>query len=261
MGVGYPRSRPTPHTVLLDGTLIGGSPARSRGWPPANGSGCYGLTWGVWCRNYQDMGRGAWLTDSAQSTAEGLGGTLEERVPPPDRGPDLMERIRDGDAAAFGELIDLHWEGLVRYAALLTRSLDEGEDVAQSVFVQVWEARAEWTCSGSPAGYLFRIARNLSVNRVRRATVRKKSAPELARRWVCPPSPLDCTALSEFEAALEEAVSELPERRRMAFELVRFQGLSLDDAGAAMGVARQTVANHLYLASQQLLKRLDTFLA
>ncbi len=47
----------------------------------------------------------------------------------------------------------------------------------------------------------------------------------------------------------------------MAFALVRFQGLSLDDAGAAMGVARQTVANHLYLASQQLVERLGTFFA
>ena len=232
--------------------------------PGAIGAVCENPTVGLWSSRFlglfETSGKGMAVADSAHHFEEGAPHALVKRASRPDRDSELMERIRDDDTAALGELIDTHWDGLVRYAAWLTRSMDEGEDVAQSVFVQVWETRSAWTSSGSPVGYLFRIARNLSVNRMRRARVRMKSGPELARRWRSPASPLDSAALSEFEAALEQAVSDLPERRRTAFILVRFQGLSLDDAGAAMGVARQTVANHLYLASQQLLESLGTFL-
>jgi RNA polymerase sigma-70 factor (ECF subfamily) len=171
-----------------------------------------------------------------------------------------MERIRRNEARALGELMDIYWADLVRYCASLTGSPDEGEDVTQRVFIQVWQARAEWSAAGTVAGYMFRVARNLSINRVRQANVRKKSEPEIARRWRAPPSPLESAALSEFEAALEQALGELGERRRLAFRLVRFQGLSLDDAGAVMGVSRRTVANHLYLASEQLYERLRPFL-
>lgn len=177
-----------------------------------------------------------------------------------DRDSGIMERIRESEAGALGELMDLYWVDLVRYGASLTGSPDEGEDVAQRVFIQIWQARAEWAGSGTVAGYLFRVARNLSISRVRQAGVRKKSEPEIARRWIYPPSPLDSAALSEFETALEEALGELAERRRLAFQLVRFQGLSLDDAGVVMGVSRRTVANHLYLASEQLYERLRAFL-
>lgn len=201
------------------------------------------------------------VTDTAQHMEDDAARTLARTVAPhPTLDSDLMERIRDDDPDALAELIDRHWEGLVRYASLLTHSMDEGEDVAQSVLVHVWETRKEWTNSGSPMGYLFRVARNMAVNRMRRVKVRMKNGPELARRWKQPASPFDFAVLSEFESALEQAIAELPERRRTAFLLVRFEGLSLDDAGVAMGVARQTVANHLYLASQQLLDTLGTYL-
>jgi RNA polymerase sigma-70 factor (ECF subfamily) len=171
-----------------------------------------------------------------------------------------MQRIRESEAGALGELMDLYWVDLVHYCTSVTGSPDESEDVAQRVFIQVWQDRAAWADSGTVAGYLFRIARNLSISRARHASVRRKSAPEIVRRWHRPPSPLDAAAFSEFEAALEEAISSLSERRRLAFRLVRFQGLSLEDAGAVMGVSRRTVANHLYLASEQLYERLRAFL-
>jgi RNA polymerase sigma-70 factor (ECF subfamily) len=183
-------------------------------------------------------------------------------TPPRDQGVAamvLMRRIHDGEPEALRELMAMFWSGLVRYAAVMTGSPDDGEDVAQSVFVQVWETRLHWTESGPVAGYLFRIARNLSIARIRHAGVRARWGLEIATSHARPKTPIDNAELSEFGTALESALRFLPARRREAFELVRFQGLSLKDAAGVMGVTRRTVANHLYLASVELATELERF--
>lgn len=171
----------------------------------------------------------------------------------------LMRRIHDGEPEALRELMGTFWSGLVRYATVMTGSPDDGEDVAQSVFVHVWETRGQWIESGPVAGYLFRIARNLSIARIRHAEVRARWRPEVSRINARSKTPIDVAELSEFGAALEGALGFLPARRREAFELVRFQGLSLNDAAGVMGVTRRTVANHLYLASVELATKLERF--
>jgi RNA polymerase sigma-70 factor (ECF subfamily) len=171
-----------------------------------------------------------------------------------------MASIRDGDAEALQALMDLFWTRLVRYAAALTHCADEAEDVVQRVFISVWETRSRYTASGSVSAYLFRIARNSALVRIRRDEVRRRLGPEVKRRHDSVPSPLDYTAFDELRSAFEVALRSLPPRRREAFELVRIQGLSLHDSGQVMGATRRTVANHVYLASLDLEKKLRRFL-
>jgi RNA polymerase sigma-70 factor (ECF subfamily) len=89
--------------------------------------------------------------------------------------------------------------------------------------------------------------------------VRARWGPEISTLHARPKTPIDHAELSEFGTALERALRFLPARRREAFELVRFQGLSLNDAAGVMGVTRRTVANHLYLASVELATELQRF--
>ena len=171
----------------------------------------------------------------------------------------VMKRLARGEPAALGELMETYWAGLVQYATALIGCRDGGEDVAQAVFVHVWETRRRWTESGSVAGYLYRIARNLSVARTRHEAVRARRSPDILRILPRGRSPLEATQHTELEDALEDALRTLPARRREAFELVRCQGLSLADAGSVMGVSRRTVANHLYLAALDLAEKLRRF--
>jgi len=185
--------------------------------------------------------------------------TVEPQVANSDRNVLLMKRLALGESAALGELMEKHWSGLVRYATSLLGCGDAAEDVAQAVFVHVWETRREWSESGSVVGYLIRIARNLSVARVRHEAVRIRRMPEILRLVPRSRSPLEASQHTEFQGALEQALRALPARRREAFELVRLHGLSLSEAGGVMGVSRRTVANHLYLASLDLAEKLRRF--
>lgn len=173
----------------------------------------------------------------------------------------LMQMIRDGNADALQNLMERYWGRLLRYAARMLSSGDEAEDVAQEVFVRVWEHRSRWTPSGSVQGYLYRIARNEVLLRARHQDVRSRSHHEIQRRAGRVTTPFEATVHQELHAALEEAIQALPKRRREAFLLVRLHGLSLNEAADILGVSRQTVANHVYLAITDLKSLLHSFVA
>jgi len=53
----------------------------------------------------------------------------------------VLERVRDGDADAFGELFDLHHDRVFRQALRMTASLHDAEDVTAVVFLEAWRRR------------------------------------------------------------------------------------------------------------------------
>lgn len=179
------------------------------------------------------------------------------------RPPDevLMDEVRAGDGPALGALMERHWLPLVRYVARSVGGWDEAEDVAQEIFVRVWRGRSEWRPGGSVQGYLYQIARNLTVDRARHAEVRARSAQTLRPTRGRAPTPVEEAIRDELQADFERALSELAPRRREAFVLVRFQGLTLREAGEVMELTPRTVANHVYLAVTDLAEALRQHLS
>lgn len=167
----------------------------------------------------------------------------------------LMARVGDGDPSAFQALLDLYWGPLVRYARGMVGGEDSAEDVVQEVFVRVWQHRTEWSAEGSVRAYLFRITRNLSLNHVRDrdAEVKRRETAGytlVPARWEGRPD--EQLARSTLEDEVAEAVAALPPRRREAFVLSRYHGLSYREVADTMGLAEQTVANQMRRALAEL---------
>lgn len=172
----------------------------------------------------------------------------------------LMLRIQGGDTDALEQLMARYWTSLVRYATQLLGSVDEGNDVAQEVFVRTWEHRLRWKAGGSAETFLYRIARNLSLLQLRRRDVRTRSEPELRHGSRPARTPIEDASSAELWSAFQDALLGLPPRRREAFLLVRIDGLSLGAAAEVMDLTKRTVANHVYMATSDLEESLQTFL-
>lgn len=172
----------------------------------------------------------------------------------------LMERMRSGDDGALNAIVERHRGPLISYSLRIVRTMDVAEEVVQEAFVRLWENRSRWKSGGSVRGYLFKTARNLGLGRLRHLEVRRRVEPEVRMEMTSsPPSPLDVVVDEELRQALRSAVERLPARRRLALSLVRFQGYSLDEAAERMGLSRQTVANHVSLALDDLAEALKKF--
>src|SRR5512144_2282062 len=80
----------------------------------------------------------------------------------------LMLRVKEGDTAAFTELVDRYKQPVMNLVARMLRDQTEAEDVAQNVFVQVYRSAHRYEMTAKFSTWLFTIARNLCLNEIRR---------------------------------------------------------------------------------------------
>src|SRR5207253_5511358 len=85
------------------------------------------------------------------------------------RDPDvrLMLRVRDDDAGAFQELVELYQQRLVGVMHHLVGNAQEAEDLAQEVFLRVYRSRKKYRARSKFSTWLFTIANNLALNALR----------------------------------------------------------------------------------------------
>src|SRR5688572_19202669 len=81
---------------------------------------------------------------------------------------ELMLRVKRGDLAAFEFLVEKYKQPVINLIYRTVHDLTEAEDLAQNVFVQVYKSAGRYEASAKFSTWLFTIARNLSLNEIRR---------------------------------------------------------------------------------------------
>lgn len=161
----------------------------------------------------------------------------------------LMEMVRNGDAAAFGSVMERHWNRTFLHARYLLRDHDQAVDATQEVFVRLWQARERLEATGSLGAWLARAVRNLVANTRRSRRVHLRWASWLGGQEAKRPrTPLQEVETEEISAAIRTALDRLPPRRREVFVLFYLRGLSYREISEVMEIRPQSVANYLQAA-------------
>jgi RNA polymerase sigma-70 factor (ECF subfamily) len=165
-------------------------------------------------------------------------------------GPQWMERIRCGEKAAFEALFEAYAPGLCAYLARYVRSREVAEDVVQDIFLRLWRQRDEIRVTGSISSYLFLAAKHRALDQIRHdKVVDRFTALHTARSE---------DSLGSSETALltllevNEAIAQLPARRRLIFNLSREQGMTHGAIAELLGLSVKTVEAQIGLALKAL---------
>jgi RNA polymerase sigma-70 factor (ECF subfamily) len=194
-------------------------------------------------------------------------GDGEERERANDLDVELMGRIRDGDFAAFEELIEIHQRSVIGTVAKMLGNPSEAEDIAQQVFIRVWKSAARYEPQAKFTTWLFTITRNLVFNEVRRRqrkpTVSMQEREETTHRVVEDvqgSSPDEELLRSEMEAAIDRAIDALPEKQRLAVVLRRYEEMPYEEIGVVLSMSVPAVKSLLFRARAQLKETLQKYL-
>src|SRR6476620_11356818 len=80
----------------------------------------------------------------------------------------LVERALDNDLAAFEQLVTRYQNKIIGYSARMLNDPVEAEDVAQETFIKAYRSLASFRGESSFSTWLYRIATNLCIDRVRK---------------------------------------------------------------------------------------------
>jgi RNA polymerase sigma-70 factor, ECF subfamily len=189
----------------------------------------------------------------------------------PDPDAALMLRVRQGDTAAFAELVDKYKQPVMNVAYRMLRDMTEAEDLAQNVFVQVHKSAHRYEISARFSTWLFTIARNLCLNEIRRRSrhpAQSLDAPRVEHEDQPAPQFEDHKAASppgsllheELLAKVEQAIQSLPENQRIALLLCREEELSYEEIAKVLGCSLSATKSLIHRGRETLKQQLKPYL-
>jgi RNA polymerase sigma-70 factor (ECF subfamily) len=172
-----------------------------------------------------------------------------------------MERYARGDDSAFAEIYDELAPRLYGFLLRHTRDRARAEDVVQQTMLQIHRARGRFIPGAEVVPWAFAIARRLLIDQHRRSGREVLSADDenVGDLLASLDAGADEVAIAKEAAArLSAELERLPENQRVAFELIKQDGLSVAEAAQALGTTVAAVklrAHRAYEALRAALKR------
>ncbi len=194
--------------------------------------------------------------------------------PPADADAQLMLRVKRGGnegSEAMRTLVERWQQPVMNFIHRTLPDPTEAEDLAQSVFMQLWKTAERYQPSARFSTFLFTIARNLTLNEVRRRSRHPAESIDLRhpedqahplRQYADPGTPsADAVATrAELFAKVEEALADLPEKQRTALLLCREGELSYEEIATVLGTSLQATKSLIHRAREVLKARLKPYL-
>ncbi|MGH3009066.1 MAG: RNA polymerase sigma factor [Gaiellaceae bacterium] len=153
---------------------------------------------------------------------------------------ELLARVGDRDRAAFEQLYDRYVRSIFGLALRRLRDRQDAEDAVQEVFTAVWRSAGSYRPERGPAGgWLYTVARNAVVDRLRRSGPATES--ELPELVSAEHGPAARAEESETAWRVHRALEELQPHEREVIELAYWSELSQSEVAEYLGLPLGTV--------------------
>ncbi len=182
---------------------------------------------------------------------------------------ELVSAVLGGDRERFGDLVERYQGRLNNYLVRLLRNLDEAHELAQEVFLKVYQALDRYDPRYRFSTWLFRVAQNAAIDQIRRRRLklvsmhRTDDGDEEGRDWDLPSGeggPYRALRNVERGSAIQDAIEALPWEYRELIVLRHYGELSYEEIASLKEMPLGTVKNKLFRGRQMLKEKLADFL-
>ena len=171
----------------------------------------------------------------------------------------LVERYRGGDRDAFTELVVRYQRPIYNAAYWILRSADDANDVAQDVFLKVAERVDEFDSQYKFFSWIYRIAVNESLNRLRRNGHEEPLDDEVELPGADSANPESQASDAERSRWIQHALMTLSSNDRTVLTLRHFSDCSYQEIAQILDLDEKTVKSRLFEARQRMRELLKDF--
>lgn len=191
------------------------------------------------------------------------------KEPPQTPDVELIAAVLNGDQEKFGELVKRYQGRLVNFLFRLLHDQADAHDLAQEVFIKVYQALDRYDPQYKFSTWLFRVAQNAAIDRIRKRRLQLVSMDRPSRdgddekSWEFAGderSPYERLRNRERGGAIKEAIEELPWEYRELIVMRHFGELSYGEIAEIKEMPLGTVKNKLFRGRQMLKQTLQDYL-
>jgi RNA polymerase sigma-70 factor, ECF subfamily len=180
---------------------------------------------------------------------------------------ELIQKILEGDKHCFRDLVQQYHVMVINTCYGLVHIREDAEDVAQEVFLEIYQSLARFRSESRLSTWIYRIAVNKSINYLRKVKVRQRTksiepayshddhegmqVPAAASE-----NPFNILNNKERSKFLYEALDALPENQKIAFVLHQYEDLSYKEITDIMKLSLSAVESLIHRAKINLQKKL-----
>lgn len=183
-----------------------------------------------------------------------------------------VARAKQGDGDAYRTLVDRHSRGVFRLAFRMTGNEQDSEDVVQETFLRAYKQLHRYEARSSFGTWLYRIAANYSLDLVRRKkrhgeiglqeSATEDEMGEVVHTVASPdPGPDRLLFSGAVQKQVAETLAELSQQERTAFVLRHFEGQSIEEISAVLGLSSNAAKHSIFRAVQKLRRALEPLVA
>jgi RNA polymerase sigma-70 factor (ECF subfamily) len=181
-----------------------------------------------------------------------------------ERDAELMLRVREGDQASFGLLLDKHRSPVIHFLYRMVQNQAVAEELAQEVFLRVYKSRSSYEPTAKFTTWLFRIASHLALNWIRdgRNEKRQASLDEESPDGTAKQVPDRSRTVEQelvYQVKLREvrqAIESLPAKQKAAVMMHKYQEMEYVQIADVLSCSESAVKSLLFRAYESLRMRL-----
>lgn len=164
----------------------------------------------------------------------------------------LIALLSENSEYAFQLLFDRHRNRIYQTAIRYLKSPLAAQEVVQDVFLKLWFKRTSIRPDQPLEAWLFTVARNNILNRLKKIAAEWKALKGYSRPEGTVNDAEDQLQSAQYDQLLQEAVRSLPEQQRKVFLLARNEALSYAQIGEHLGISPLTVKTHMARALESI---------
>ncbi|MFC3199627.1 RNA polymerase sigma-70 factor [Parapedobacter deserti] len=174
---------------------------------------------------------------------------------------ELLSRLRKGDEQALSKLMDHYFVPLCSFCNVFIADMATSEELVADVFYTIWTKRMTLEIHTNFKSYIYTAVKNKALKKKKNlSSSRSVPLDTMTSDVVDPQNALTQLTLQEFNCDIKNLIQTLPEKRRVIFELNRFESLSYKEIATLLHISEKTVHNQISLAIKYLRPRISSLL-